>query len=238
MSRFDDTVEKLASAPWKRALFPHLPGLVKEAGLPPRFAANPKQLEAAKKLDFSRFAPKKPATFPPNKLDLSKLLPGGQKQAGWFSSLAGEGAGQEIAKDTLKAVAGAAALGGTGYVGARLMSGTDDASEKNKARFTTMGKLEAEQRFRQHQLRRMNPVHDAMLSQLGEDPILQKADPALLQSSYETMRRFAPTLATDPNATRAFLQEAAVYGKGPSYATLKTLADTEGSVMKTYGGGE
>jgi hypothetical protein len=107
--------------------------------------------------------------------------------------------------------------------------------DNRKARQTVRGKLMTEQDLRQQALAELTPLHEATYQQVIADPLLAKADPSLIASSYETMKRFAPTLSTDPNAARSFLQEVALYGKGPSYATLKTLADTEAAVTKAGG---
>lgn len=65
------------------------------------------------------------------------------------------------------------------------------------------------------------------------DPILAEADPGMLQQSYKTMTRFAPTLATDPFAVQSFLREAVTSGGGINYNTLKLLADAERSTQST-----
>jgi len=67
------------------------------------------------------------------------------------------------------------------------------------------------------------------------DELLATADKKSLQNSFNTMQRFAPTLATDPNAVRAFLREAATTGSGVNYNTIKLLADAERAVNTTAG---
>lgn len=59
------------------------------------------------------------------------------------------------------------------------------------------------------------------------DPVIAQADAKSLRDAYETMQRFAPTLATDKNAVRAWLREAAVSGGGVNYNTIKLLTDAE-----------
>lgn len=209
MNRFDSTVQKLRGQPEKLAL-------LRQTGLPVGKTAGWKD-------NLSEFGQRAKGTVNAVGDSATKYLR--------------EAAGTDMAKEFGRGVAGAAAVGMTGYLGGRLMSGNETDSSRNDARYKELGKLEAQSQHRQGQLKRLSPLHTAMLGQVsGSDDVLSKADPQLLQSSYDTMRRFAPTLATDPNATRAFLQEVATYGKPPSYATLKLLADTEGSVMKTYGG--
>lgn len=146
--------------------------------------------------------------------------------------LLGDTGAQEIAKNLVSA--GVMGLGG--YTGARLMGQLDDSQKKIESRYSTLGKLEAEQRFKNHQIKKLRPLQDRTYSEIQSDPILAKADPTIIESSYNTMRRIAPTLAADPNAARAFLRNTALYGTGPDYATLKTLADTESSVARTYAG--
>ncbi len=201
MSKFDETVARLARSPGKMAMLSQLPGMLH----------------------------KQANTIPPPPTGISGLFQ---------RALGSEGAKlpAQITKDVLTGALTAAG----GYGAARLMTDADAdlTTDKAKQRFSTLGKLEAEQRFRNSQIKKLRPIQDQTYSELLADPIIAKADPALMQSAYGTMRRFAPTLASDPNAARAFLQESALYGKGPSYATLKTLADTEGSVLKTYHGGD
>jgi len=71
-----------------------------------------------------------------------------------------------------------------------------------------------------------------------EDPeVLQNTDRKALTSAFDTMRRFAPTLATDPNAVKAYLRAAATSGSGVDYNTIKLLAEAEGAVNKSMSGG-
>jgi hypothetical protein len=59
------------------------------------------------------------------------------------------------------------------------------------------------------------------------DPILSMADPEVVQQSFATMSRFAPTLASDPYAAQSFLREAVTSGGGINYNTIKLLAEAE-----------
>lgn len=65
---------------------------------------------------------------------------------------------------------------------------------------------------------------------MDADDILQRADNNEVMGAYSTMERFAPTLATDPNAVRSFLREAATTGGGADYASIANLARAEESV--------
>lgn len=69
-----------------------------------------------------------------------------------------------------------------------------------------------------------------------DDDVLSSADPQALRAAYHTMTRFAPTLATDPNAVRSFLREATLYGSGPNVISIKQLADAEKTLeaLKEY----
>ena len=65
---------------------------------------------------------------------------------------------------------------------------------------------------------------------IANDDILQRANPEDLMKSYETLRNFAPMLATDPNAVKSFLREAATTGGGVDYAMIANLARAEQTV--------
>lgn len=187
MSRFDETVAKIAASPVKRALFKQVPaGLFKNAGVAGAAAKGP-----------------------------------------WDSVL----------PDVVKNIAGAGAIGAGAWGAGKLLDRFDQTSDRLEAERKQMGQLSGEQKFRANSLKGLTPMHEQVFSALGQDPILAKADPELVNSSYQTMKRFAPNLAADPNATRAFLRESALYGAGPSYATLKTLADAEQSVSRAGGMG-
>lgn len=64
-----------------------------------------------------------------------------------------------------------------------------------------------------------------------DDQILRDADRTELESAFDTFRAFAPTLATDPNATRSFLREAVTSGGGVNYNTINLLARTEAAIQ-------
>lgn len=87
----------------------------------------------------------------------------------------------------------------------------------------------ANQRFVQAPQRKnvLNDVlqSDEILSQV-KDPHQQQ----LLQQAYQSLQRFAPTLATDPNAVRSFLRVAVTGGGGADYASIAHLADAEATV--------
>ena len=83
----------------------------------------------------------------------------------------------------------------------------------------------------------LTPARQSIFNKLREqDPILARADDATLSSAFDTMARFAPTLSTDANAVRSFLREAITTGGGPSYLTIRSLADAENQVTKDKDG--
>lgn len=78
-----------------------------------------------------------------------------------------------------------------------------------------------------------SPVRHALFESLKkEDPILADTDNKTLLEAYHTMAKVAPTLATDKNAVRSFLTQAAVSGGGLDYNTIKGIADAELAVRK------
>lgn len=68
----------------------------------------------------------------------------------------------------------------------------------------------------------------------SEDEILSGVNPEDINQAYGTLSRFAPTLATDPNAVRSFLREAATTGGGADYASIANLARAEQTVNPMY----
>lgn len=127
---------------------------------------------------------------------------------------------------------GAGALFGKKLVGS-LVGGED--SEAAEARQKELGRFEAMQQIKVKQLALLEPMHAAAFEHAQQDEIISRADPALVHSSFETMKRFAPNIAADPNAVKSFLRESASWGAGPSYATLKNLADAERAVAGAGG---
>jgi len=71
---------------------------------------------------------------------------------------------------------------------------------------------------------------------LRSDQVLSdalKRNPATgeqLLEAYQTMMKFAPTLASDVNAVRSFLREVVLGGGHVNYATIKNLVDTEKAI--------
>ncbi len=73
---------------------------------------------------------------------------------------------------------------------------------------------------------------------MQDDPIISKANPTRVMEAYISLKRFAPTLSTDMNATRSYLREALTLGSGPDFSTLANLAKAEKSVSGGGGKGD
>lgn len=66
---------------------------------------------------------------------------------------------------------------------------------------------------------------------LKDDPVLANAAPSELMKHYDTMAKFAPSLAMDENAARSFLRESVMSQMGPDYGTIAGLARAEQNVQ-------
>lgn len=78
-----------------------------------------------------------------------------------------------------------------------------------------------------------NGKRKALVDHLREtDSVLSGRTDEELMGAYHTMVNFAPILSMDANAVRSFLREAVMSGAGPSYVTIKNLADSESAVRK------
>lgn len=67
----------------------------------------------------------------------------------------------------------------------------------------------------------------SFIQAITQDPTLQDADKFELEAAFDSMKKVAPSLASDPNAVRSFLRGAVMSGGGVDYNTLKLLAETE-----------
>lgn len=143
-----------------------------------------------------------------------------------------------VSKDLLeKGTMGLGMATGTaaGSLLASSVLGSNADEVKNQAA-KEVGRFEGLQQIKAQQAAQLAPLHDRAFQEAHhEDDVLAGADPRLMQSAYTTMKRFAPNLASDPNAVRSFLRESATWGTPPSYATLKNLADAEQSVTRAGG---
>jgi hypothetical protein len=138
-----------------------------------------------------------------------------------------------MASKMLEGAGMATGVGVAGLAGNALLGSVDTRESRDKE----LGKFEAQQEIKSKQLLALEPQHNAAFTAAKTDDVIAKAETSLVHSSYATMKRFAPNLAADPNAVRSFLREAVIYGNGPSYATLKNLADAEKSVVGAGGVG-
>ena len=139
--------------------------------------------------------------------------------------------GGTAAQKGLEGLAAAAGAGAAYHAGAAAFGSPETREMRDKE----LGKFQAMQEIRSYQGTHLAPLHDAAFAKARQDEVIGRADPAMMQSSFNTMKKFAPNLAADHNAVTSFLRESAAFGTGPSYATLKNLADAEKSVVSAGG---
>lgn len=150
-----------------------------------------------------------------------------------YRSLLSKGGMSDVTKDVLKHVAGAALVGGGGYLAGKALDRWDESGDRLQAERKQLGELSGAQRFRREGLQKLVPLHTEIEQSLANDPHFAKINnPDLVRSTYSTMRRFAPYLAADPAIARSFVNMHVLSNEPPSYATMKTLADAEQSVNK------
>lgn len=125
----------------------------------------------------------------------------------------------------------AAMLGGGTMAGGALASAAFGSPLASEQEAKEVGKFEAQRKIDAQRREALRPHQEMAFSRAMQDDTIARAPADMIQSAFDTMRSFAPTLAADPNATLSFLRESAVYGTGPSYASIKNLADSEKSVM-------
>lgn len=154
---------------------------------------------------------------------------------GWVQNLLGREGGQEVVKGITKDVGTAALTASGALLANQLYEHLVDSQDKLESQNREIGKLTANQQFKSQMVNHLKPRYNKIFNKVKSDEVLQDADAAMLRSSYETMQRFAPNLAADENAVRSFLRESAMYGSGPSYATLKNLAEAEKAVSESGG---
>ncbi len=86
-----------------------------------------------------------------------------------------------------------------------------------------------------------DPAREKIMGQVvKKDPVVSTAErenPGQAGQAYGTMRRFAPTLSTDPNAVKSFLRLQAAGGGAMDYNIIKGLADAETSVQRAQNEG-
>ena len=206
MTRFEETVAKIAASPAKHAAFKRIPRtLFKHAG------------------------------FMDQVKNVGQNLGQGVKN---FGKNLGEGLDAIAPPGSIRQQGLAAGVLGAGAWGAgKALDQFDQSSDRLDAERKQMGQLTGEHKFRMTELDKLSPMHRKVFQSISQSPDFAQVPPEKLQSHYETMRRFAPILASDPNAVHSFLLETSTYGggKGPNYATLKNLADTEQSIARAGG---
>ena len=75
------------------------------------------------------------------------------------------------------------------------------------------------------------------------DELLQeahRADPKALRDTFSTLKAYGPSMAKNPQATKAFLRQAAMsgmHGAGPDIATIRLIAETEKNIQNSKGKG-
>lgn len=162
-----------------------------------------------------------------------------EKTAGVLRTLFGGGVKGEGYQDILKGITAGVGSAAITAAGAKLFDKIEEhyfgSKDQAKATHSEIGKLTAQNQFKAQSLMMLQPKYEKVLAEVLKDDVISKADKRMMQSAYETMKRFAPNLAADENAVRSFLREHAIYGTGPSYAALKNLADAEASVAKAGG---
>lgn len=65
----------------------------------------------------------------------------------------------------------------------------------------------------------------------------ERENPGQAMQAYGTMKRFAPTLSTDPNVVQSFLRHSAQTGGPMDFQTVKGLADAEAAVQRAQNEG-
>ena len=140
----------------------------------------------------------------------------------------------ETLKKGLSAALATAGVATGGGIASALTGGDNDDAVQEQAD-KEMGRFQGLQKIKEQQRMELAPLHAQAFAVAQADDVISQADPALVSSSFDTMKRFAPSLAADPNAVRSFIRESATWGTGPSYATLKNLADAERAVTGAGG---
>lgn len=89
-----------------------------------------------------------------------------------------------------------------------------------------------------------DPKHQASFDEaVSGDELLREAhaaNPTHLADSFSTLKKFAPSMAAHPQATRSFLRQAQMagaHGSGMDFATIRMLAETEKFIQNSKGQG-
>lgn len=154
-----------------------------------------------------------------------KKLFGGEKREGW----------QDMLKHVTQGLMLTGATGTGTLIAAQLQDKFLGNVDQQKSTHSEIGKLNAQNKFKAHMIESLQPMHTQVFKSMLQDDVISQADKGMITSAFATMKRFAPNLAADENAARSFLREHAIYGTGPSYASLKNLADAEQAIAKAGG---
>ena len=113
---------------------------------------------------------------------------------------------------------------------------TGMTTETEEAAHQELGKMYARADFANMHAKSLTHTHANVFKDLiKSDELIKDADRGLMTTSFNTMTRFAPVLASDPSAARSFLRASAENNSGPSFATIQTLADAEKAVQQVSG---
>ncbi len=81
---------------------------------------------------------------------------------------------------------------------------------------------------------------DILKNVMKQDPVISTAEresPGQAQHAFQTMRRFAPALSTDPSVVQSYLRNAALTGGPMDFQTVRGLADAETSIQRAQNEG-
>jgi len=85
------------------------------------------------------------------------------------------------------------------------------------------------------------PKRDKIIQQvMKQDPVVSTAEretPGQALNAYQTMKRVAPALSTDPNVVQSYLRNAVLSGGPIDFQTVKGLADAETSLQRAQNEG-
>ena len=115
---------------------------------------------------------------------------------------------------------------------------TGMTAETEEEAHKELGKMYARADFAAANAKGLSGAHASVFKDLVKsDELIKDADRTLMTTSFNTMTRFAPLLASDHSAARSFLRASAENNSGPSFATIQTLADAERAVQQVGGVG-
>lgn len=158
-------------------------------------------------------------------LTFGERIFGGSDRTGW----------QEVKKHIASTVGAGAIIGSGVLLADELFERVKGNPDVLKAQHTELGRAQAQQRIKAQSVLQLQNQHQMVHRKMMQDEIISRADKNMINSAYDTMKRFAPNLAADENMARSFLREHALHGMGPSYSSLKNLAEAEQAVLRAGG---